>query len=368
MRNEKFFVPLTLSKALPLDIKNKKTFFCFVLFSLIRTFAAVMKRMMIAAIGLMLTVMVTARPDKDPRCVRMMDVPMEGEIDTLRQVLKAAGFTEWGGSEDGEDVYFRGQYYGIRAKLMVSLQPLTTLVQSAYVTIGPYSGKSLLERNLKYFKYKLEQDYGELTRRDDAYYYMGDFGSVKLSVVDNGDGSRDIRVLYFQTIPFYKDAVCRGLHGNVQEIVTDNPLAEEPVERFLENGQIDDPELTSRHYDRYGYLLWAETQEKEGRSTVEYEYDDRYRLKRRTLTNVAAGVSYVNDYIYNDNDELVAENQKIYDSNGQCVMTLNMRNKFMERDTNGNWTVNSLSLTYWEKDSTSKQSTALQRRNISYWE
>ena len=40
MRNEKFFVPLTLSKALPLDIKNKKTFFCFVLFSLIRTFVA----------------------------------------------------------------------------------------------------------------------------------------------------------------------------------------------------------------------------------------------------------------------------------------------------------------------------------------
>jgi hypothetical protein len=140
------------------------------------------------------------------------------------------------------------------------------------------------------------------------------------------------------------------------------------VERFLENGQTDDPDLTSRHYDRYGYLQWAETREQQGRSTVEYEYDNRYRLKRKTLTNVEAGIRYVHDYVYDDHDDLVSENQKIYDSSGQCIMTLNLRNKPMERDENGNWTVNSLSLTYWEKDSRSRQSTAMQRRTISYWE
>ncbi len=327
-----------------------------------------MKRVTMIVIGLAMVVAVAALPAKDPRCVHMMGIPMEGHIDTLRVVLKEAGFTEWGGSEDGEDVYFRGKFYGIRAKLMVTLKPLTTLVQSSYVTIGPYSGKSLLERNFKYFKYKIEQDYGTLTERDGAYYYMGDYGSVKLSVVDNDDGSRDISILYFQDIPFYKDAISRGLYGNVQEIVTDNPLAEEPVERFLEDGQLDDPDLTQRHYDRYGYLVWAETVEKEGRSTVEYEYDDRYRLKRRTLTNVNASLRYVNDYIYNDSDERVGENQKLYDGSGQCIMTLNMRNEFMERDDLGNWTVNSLSLTYWEKDSRTSKSTAMQRRTISYWE
>lgn len=309
-----------------------------------------------------------AQPPVDPRCIHFMGIALEGQADTLRQQLKALDFVEWGQSDDGEDLYFRGKYYGIRAKLMVSLQPLTDLVVSAYVTVGPYRSKGLLARNLSYFRLKVEQDYGPLTERDGAWYHLDDYGSIKLSVVDNGDGSRDIRVLYATTAPFYKDALSRGLRGSVQEIVTDNPLAEDPVVRYLENGQLDDPDLVSRQYDRYGYLIRAEMEEQQGRSVVEYHYDDRYRIKRRTLTNQEAGIRYVNDYTYNDDDDILTQNQKVYDKTGTCVMTLNMRNDYLRRDEQGNWTANSLSLTYWEKDATTQRSTALQQRTISYWE
>jgi hypothetical protein len=275
---------------------------------------------------------------------------------------------EWGESDDGEDLYFRGKYYGIRAKLMVSLQPLTDLVASAYVTIGPYSSKGLLARNLSYFKLKVEQDYGPLTERNGAWYYIDDYGSIKLSVVEGDDGSRDIRVFYSTTAPFYKDALSRGLRGSVQEIVTDNPLAEDPVERFLENGQTDNPDLVGRIYNRYGYLLRARMKEKDGFSTITYSYDDSYRLVKRTLTNEEAGISYVNDYTYNDQDEVLTQNQKVFDKTGECIMTINMRNNYITRDDNGNWTSNSLSLTYWEKGTKTQNTTVLQRRTLSYWE
>ena len=334
----------------------------------IRTFAVVMKKLLVILSLVLLAVGLYAQPAADPRCVHFMGIALEGQADSLRQQLKALGYVEWGESDDGEDLYFRGKYYGIRAKLMVSLQPLTDLVASAYVTIGPYSSKGLLARNLSYFKLKVEQDYGPLTERNGAWYYIDDYGSIKLSVVESDDGSRDIRVFYSTTAPFYKDALSRGLRGSVQEIVTDNPLAEDPVERFLENGQTDNPDLVGRIYNRYGYLMRAEMQEQEGRSVVEYEYDEDYRLKRRTLTNREAGIRYVNDYTYNADGDLLTEHQKVYDKTGSCVMTLNMRNDYLTRDEQGNWTSNSLSLTYWEKDATTQRSTALQKRSISYWD
>ncbi|MBR1547104.1 MAG: hypothetical protein IJ637_00035, partial [Prevotella sp.] len=291
-----------------------------------------MTRLLLTAIVTMLAMGARAQLAGDPRCVRFMGMPLEGPADSVRVQLTAAGFTEWGGSEDGEDIYFRGKYYGIRAKLMVSVQPTTDLVGQAYVTIGPYRSKSLLNRNLSYFRIKLAEELGRLSERDGAYYYIDDYGSVKLSVYDNADGSRDIRVLYCATAPFYKDAMSVGLRGAVQEIVTDNPLAENPVERFLENGQRDNPDLVNRRYDRYGYLVHAEMAEQHGFSQVDYQYNEHYLLQRRTLTNSEEGIRYVNDYTYTEDGEILTEDQKVYDKTGLCIMSLNMRNNYLTRD------------------------------------
>ena len=319
-------------------------------------------------LGLLLTLAIHAQSQRDPRSIHMMGIPMEGPIDSLRQALATADFAEWGQSDDGEDYYFRGNFYGIRAKLMVSITPETRLVNSAYVTIGPYSTEQMLEKNRQYFIYKLEQDYGHFDQRDDTWYYIDDFGSIKLSVVDNDNGSRDIRILFLNTAPFYKDALCMGLRSGVQEVVTENAVAEDQFMHFHENGMIDNPDLVERVYNRFGYLLQARMKEKDGFSTVVYDYDQHFRLIRRTLTNQQAGISYINDYTYNEQDEALTQYQKVYDKSGECIMTINMTNSYITRDDNGNWTSNSLTLNYWEKDSKTQQVTVLQRRTIAYWE
>lgn len=304
----------------------------------------------------------------DPRSLQFMGIPLEGHIDSLRPRLLASEFIEWGGSEDGEDLYFRGKFYGIRAKLLISISTETRMVRSALITIGPYSTKSMLEKNHQYFLYKLQKDYGEFSQRNDAWYYMDDFGSIKVSIADNDNGSRDIRVFYYPTSAYYKDALTQGLHGPVQEVVTENAVAEDQFMRFSENGQIENPDLINREYDRYGYLQRAQMTEKDGHSDVEYAYDSRYRLIRRTLVNKTANIRYINEYTYNEQGEIMSQSQKVYDKTGLCVMTINMHNNYLTRDDNGNWTSNSLSLTYWEKGSQSQQTTVLQKRTIEYWE
>ena len=304
----------------------------------------------------------------DPRGIALQKVMLEGPVDSVRAMLAADGWTEWGGSDDGEDYYFRGTYYGIRAKLMVSVAPKTRFVSSAYVTVGPYSTEKMLERNHQYFLYKLKQDHAELQKRDGAWVYMDDFGSVKLSVVDNGNGSKDIRVLYYVGGAYYKDALAMGLHGPVQEVVTENAVSEDQFLRFSQDGQLENPDLVNREYDRYGYLRHARMTEKQGFSDVEYTYDSRYRLVKRTLTNQTANIRYVNEYTYNDQNEIMSQNQKVFDKTGQCVMTINMHNSYLTRDDYGNWTSNSMTLSYWEEGSQSQQTTVLQKRVLEYWE
>ena len=327
-----------------------------------------MKRLSFIIILQTLVLLVCAQPKGDPRSISLMDIPIEGPLDTLRQSLLAAQFAEWGQSEDGEDFYFRGNFYGFRSKLMVSVAPETKMVTSAYVTIGPYSTQKMLDKNLQYFLYKLQKDHGTFSQRDDSWFYIDDFGSIKLSVVDNDNGSRDIRVLYLPSVAYYKDALSMGLRGDIQEVVTENAVAEDQFMHFHGNGQIENLDLVDRVYNRYGYLLRARMKEKEGFSTVEYTYDDSYRLTKRTLTNEEAGISYVNSYTYNDQDEVLSQHQKVFDKNGECIMTINMTNNYITRDDNGNWTSNSLTLTYWEKGSTTQNTTVLQRRTLSYWE
>ena len=46
----------------------------------------------------------------DPRSLHMLGMALEGPVDSIRQQLAAGDFAEWGGSEDGEDLYFRGKF------------------------------------------------------------------------------------------------------------------------------------------------------------------------------------------------------------------------------------------------------------------
>ena len=311
---------------------------------------------------------VCAQQPVDPRSAHVMGISLEGPLDSVRLSLKEHDFTEWGQSDDGEDYYFRGNFYGFRAKLMVSIAVETRFVNSAYVTIGPYSTEKMLEKNIQYFLYKMQQDYGPFSQRDDSWFYMDDFSSIKLSVIDNQNGSREIGIFILPTAPYYKDALCMGLRNNVQEVVTENAVAEDQFMHFNGHGQIENPDLIEREYDRYGYLLHAKMKEKDGFSTVTYSYDQNYRLVQRSLTNEAAGITYVNDYTYNDQDEVLTQQQKVFDKDKVCMMTVNMRNNYMTRDDNGNWTTNSLSLTYWEKGTKTQQVTVLQKRTLTYWE
>ena len=327
-----------------------------------------MKKAWSLLILLMLAVSASGQPATDPRSVRMMGIPIEGPLDSLRQALQAAEFSEWGQSDDGEDYYFRGNFYGFRAKLMISVAPETKYVRSAYVTVGPYGTQKMLEKNMQYFLYKMQQDHGRFTQRDESWFYMDDFGSIKLSVSDTDTGARELRILFLPTSAYYKDAQSMGLRADVQEVVTENALAEENFMHFNGNGQLENPDLIDREYDRFGYLRRARMREQNGFSTVEYTYDDSYRLVKRTLTNDDAGISYINDYTYNDQDEVLTQQQKVFDKNGECLMTVNMRNNYITRDDSGNWTSNTLSLTYWEKGGKTQQTTVLQKRTLTYWE
>ncbi len=304
----------------------------------------------------------------DPHSIQLAGIALEGPIDSVMPHLKEAGFTEWGQSDDGEDYYFRGKYYGIRAKLLVSTDVQSRLITSAYVTVGPYGTESMLKKNTQYFLHKLQREHGDFQQRDGSWYYMDDYGSIKFSIVSNDGRSKDIRVLYYPGGPYYKDALCMGLHGNVQEVVTDNAVAEDQFLHFSQNGQVENPDMTDRQYDRYGYLRHARMTEKEGHSDVSYEYDANYRLMRRTLTNAEAGITYVNEYTWSDDDEIVSERQKVYDKQHECIMTISMQNNYVTRDDNGNWTTNSMTLTYWEKGQQSQQMTVLQKRTLAYWD
>ena len=325
-----------------------------------------MKRFLTVIACLLAAVSLMAQDD--PRSISMMGIPMEGPIDSMDVRLKAAGFTQWGGSEDGEDYYYRGKFYGIRAKLVVTIAPSSRLVRSASVSVGPYSTKGLLSKNFQFFLYKLQQEHGDFTRRDNGYYFMNDYGSIRLSESRNAGGSTDIRVFYYASGAFYKDAYVMGLHGNVQEVVTENAVSEDQFMRFGEDGRIENPDMTERQYDGYGYLRSAKMTEKDGHSDVEFVYSNSHHLLRRTLTNSDAGITYIHEYTYNQTDEVQSESQKVYDKNHECIMTINLNNNYLTRDDNGNWTSNQLTLSYWEKGMQSQRTEVLQKRTLTYWE
>ena len=107
--------------------------------------------------------------------------------------------------------------------------------------------------------------------------------------------------------------------------------------------------------------------ERNGTSSISYEYDDRNRLVRRTLTNEKAAITYVNEYIYNEKNEILNESQKVYNEQKECLMSVNMRNEYTAHDDDGNWTRNQLNIVYWEKDAQSQSTNVVQTRKIRYW-
>lgn len=317
---------------------------------------------------LLLLGITSAQAQKDTRCMDFMGIPLEGPVDSFVVALKGKGFTEWGNSDDGEDLYFRGDYYGIRAKVMVNIQLPNRFVQSVYVTVGPYRTKNLLSRNHSYFLNKLETEYGKYITRGGAEYFFGDYGDIKVSETDNGGGSTDLNFFYMPSTPYYKDALLFGLKGHVQEVVTENAVAENPLERFARNGKMENPDITERQYDVYGYLRQGKMLERQGMSIIDYEYDKQNRLVKRTLTNKAANITYVHEYTYNENDEILNLSQKVYDEHNECLMSVNMRNNYEDHDETGNWTRNALNIVYWEKDAQSQSTNVVQTRKIRYWD
>ena len=208
-----------------------------------------MKKLLILLLMLVGTTGVQAQSRHDTRCMDFMGIPLEGPVDSFVVALREKGFTEWGNSDDGEDLYFRGDYYGIRAKVMVNMQLPNRFVQSVYVTIGPYRTKALLSRNHTYFLNKLEAEYGTYSTRGGAEYFLGEYGDITVSETDNGNGSFDLNFFYMPSTPYYKDAMLFGLKGHVQEVVTENAVAENALERFARNGKMENPDITDRKYD-----------------------------------------------------------------------------------------------------------------------
>ena len=83
---------------------------------------------------------------------------------------------------------------------------------------------------------------------------------------------------------------------------------------------------------------------------------------------MASGIKSVNEYKYNSDNEISQQSQKVFNKENECVLSITMKNNYEEHDDNGNWTKNTLSLTYWEKDQRAQMATVHQTRTISYWD
>lgn len=307
----------------------------------------------------------------DPRCLDMMGVPLEGPDSVFVPAFEQAGFERVVSEDDEPDTYyFAGDYYGVKANLTVNVDEKSKLLSSVLVTSGPYRTFGLFDRNNRYLLLKLQRQYGNFDAKGDgSLHTMTNLGYIKLSNILHENKSRTIQVFYLNTVPYYKDALSIGLKGNVQEIITENPVMEAQMEHYDIHGRNGASELIDRQYNAAGYLVKAAMQEPSGqKSTLEFEYDSYCQLTKRTLTNAAEGIKSVNEYKYNDEGEISSQSQKVFDKRGECILSVNIRNEYIEHDDNGNWTQNDLKLIYWEKGQQAQNMKVRQKRTISYWE
>ena len=330
-----------------------------------------MKKIGLLLTLLALTIVGRCQVVSDTRCMTLMDVPLEGTDSVFVPALKAAGFQQVKEDDDDPDTYyFTGDFYGLKSKLMVTVNEKTKLLADVTVTCGPYRLREMFERNQKYFLQKLQREWGNFKAKGDgSLHTMTDYGYIRQSTILHDDGSHSIQYFYMNMAPYYKDAACMGLKGFVQEVITENPVAENEIEHFDESGRLEGRDLIDRKYNAAGYLVSAAMVEASGgKSILTYEYDEDNDLRRRVLVNGDSGIRSVNEYKYNGDHEITQQSQKVFNKENECVMSINMKHNIEERDDNGNWTKNTLTLTYWEKDQRAQIATVHQTRTISYWD
>ena len=300
-----------------------------------------------------------------------MGVPLEGPDSVFVPAIESIGF-ERVVSEDDEPntYYFRGDYYGIKANLVIEADEKTKLLSTALVTSGPYRTFALFDRNNRYFLLKLQRQYGNFEAKGDgSLHTMTNVGYIKISNTLHEDKSRTIKVFYLNTTPYYKDAVNMGLKGAVQEVITENPVAENGIEHFDPQGKSTGTDLIDRVYSPTGYLLSAAMLEPTvAYIFIDFEYDESNRLIKRTLINTKENIRSVNEYTYNDDDEIKQQTQKVFDAKNECIMSITMKNNYTSHDDEGNWIKNDLKLMYWEKNRQPQNMNVTQTRTISYWE
>lgn len=307
----------------------------------------------------------------DVKCISLMDVPLEGPDSVFIPAFESAGFTRVQPEDPEPDTYyFTGDFYGIKSKLMVTVDEMTKLLSEAMVTCGPYHTRAMYDKNQKYLLLKLQREWGNFKAKGDgSLYLLNDYGYIQQSQTIHENGTFSIRYYYLNSSPYYKDVANMGMKGFVQEVITDNPVAENNIEHFDQQGRLEGNDLIDRVYNPAGYLIRAAMKEKTGeKSKLTYEYDSENNLRRRTLINTASGIKSVNEYKYNSDNEISQQSQKVFNKDGECVLSITMKNNYEEHDDNGNWTKNTLSLTYWEKDQRAQMATVHQTRTISYWD
>ncbi|SEW19058.1 hypothetical protein SAMN04487850_2019 [Prevotella aff. ruminicola Tc2-24] len=331
-----------------------------------------MYRRIVSLVGLLLaSVSVWGQALTDAKCISMMGVPLEGPDSVFLPALEAAGFRQTTVDNPEPDAYYlMGDFYGIKSNVMVNVDEKTRLLSSVFVTCGPYRVRELYERNQKYLLGKLQREWGNFKAKGDgSLYLLNDYGYIQQSTSFDENGAHSIRYFYLNSSPYFKDAANMGLKGMVQEVITENPVAESGIEHFSETGMLASDDIVDRIYNKAGYLVKAAMIEKSGdKSQLSYEYDADGCLVKRTLVNTASGIRSVNEYQYNSRNEISSQSQKVFDKNNECVLSINMKNTITERDDNDNWTRNTLSLTYWEKGQRAQMAKVEQTRVISYWD
>ena len=309
--------------------------------------------------------------DTDAKCISLMKVPLEGPDSVFVPALVEVGFVEQHPADAEPDTYyFSGDFYGIKSNLEVCVDEKTKLLTDAAVTCGPYRTFELFDRNRKYLIGKLQREWGNFSAKGDgSLYLLNDYGYIQQSHLTDAQGAKTLRYFYLNSTPYYKDAANMGLKGQVQEVITQNPVMEEEILHFDTTGHLMAEDLVDRKYNKHGYLMSASMIEPDGgKSLLTYEYDSDDCLVKRTLVNPTTGIRSVTDYHYNTDFEITQQSYKAFNKNNECVISYTMKNDLSERDDTGNWTVNKAQFTYWEKDKRTQIITVNQTRVISYWD
>ena len=334
------------------------------------TFATDMNRIALLVVSFLMSLVACAQAIYDPKCITLMDAPLEGTDSAFVPALQSVGFVRIDGEGDEGTYVFKGDYYGIKdARLEVTVNEKTKMLSEATVTCGPYRTRELYERNQKYLLGKLQREWGNFKAKGDgSLYVLNDYGYIRQSITLHENGAHSIHYYYLNMSPYYKDASNMGLKGFVQEVITDNPVAENQIEHFDEMGRVESAELTDRQYNQVGYLIAASTTEGGEKKLISYEYNDDGNLKRTIQTNTVSGLKLVTDYRWNDDGEMTQQAQKAFDKDNECIMSVTMKYEIEERDDNDNWTKNNLHITNWLKGQRAQTIEVVQTRTISYWD